>query len=59
MFFWEKDSVAAVKMETSWIGEFDASELEADGVAFGSFEDMFSAGPLSVPGEGGGVGYAS
>lgn len=53
VFFWEKDSVAAVNIETSCLGD-DASV--PNGMALGSFEDVFSAGPLSVPGEGGGVG---
>ena len=51
MFLWVKDSVAAVKIESSCMG--------VEGMALGSEEDMFSAGPSSVPGEGGGVGYAS
>ena len=70
VFFCVKASVAAVKMEISWVGgeaAFDmdlslpmASDPEdAEGMAFGSCEDVFSAGPFSVPGDGGGVGYAS
>lgn len=43
VFFWVKDSVAAVKMESSWMG-FSEEEGEA--------------GDSSEPGEGGGVGYA-
>ena len=58
-FFREKDSVAAVNIETSCIGDDASAPEEADGMALGSFEEVFSAGPLSVPGEGGGVGYAS
>lgn len=52
MFFWEKDSVAAVKIETSCLG--DDGELDAS-----VCEDAFEADSLSGPGEGGGVGYAS
>lgn len=44
VFFWVKDSVAAVKMESSWIG------LSEEGAG---------AGVSSEPGDGGGVGYAS
>ena len=66
VFFCVKDSVAAVKMESSWMGAW-ASRLafmasapeEAEGMALGSEEEVFRAGPLSVPGDGGGVGYAS
>lgn len=61
-----KDSVAAVKMDISWMGvpaELDVRCLRmasapdvAEGIALGSSEEVFSAGPLSGPGEGGGVG---
>lgn len=69
MFFCVNDSVAAVKIEISWIAllaELDARSLliasapdVADGIALGSFEEVFNAGLSSGPGEGGGVGYAS
>ena len=67
VFFCVNDSVAAVKIESSCIGDVDDSRPlpmasapeDADGMALGSEEDVFSAGPSSVPGEGGGVGYAS
>jgi hypothetical protein len=48
VFFRVKASVAAVNIESSCCG----SEV-------GFWEDVLSAGPSSVPGEGGGVGYAS
>lgn len=51
VFFWEKDSVAAMKIETSWVGvEGEGGE----GMAFGSWELVFGA--VSEEGEGGGVG---
>lgn len=55
VFFCVKDSVAAVKMESSWEGVLE----DADGVAFASCEDVFEGGPSFGPGDGGGVGYAS
>lgn len=68
VFFCVNASVAAVKIEISCSGADAEVELplpmasapeDADGMAFGSCDDVFSAGPSSVPGEGGGVGYAS
>ena len=72
VFFWVNDSVAAVNIESSMFGMsmFGMSEVardesaalapeEAEGIVLGSCEDAFNAGPLSLSGEGGGVGYAS
>src|SRR5690349_9508901 len=69
VFFRVNDSVAAVKIDSSWMGdvvELDVRFLpmasapeEAEGIALGSWEEVFRAGPSSKPGEGGGVGYAS
>jgi hypothetical protein len=66
VFFWVKDSVAAVKMESSVFGRPADRDLpiasapeEAEGMAFGSEEEVLKAGPPSLLGEGGGVGYAS
>ena len=70
VFFRVKASVAAVNIESSCCGsEVELEEErslpiaskpdEAEGMAFGSWEDELSVGPSSVPGEGGGVGYAS
>ena len=69
VFFCVKVSVAAVKMDISCTGPFEpaalrslliASVLElAEGMALGSSVEVFKAGPLSAPGDGGGVGYAS
>lgn len=55
VFFRVKASVAAVNIESSCCG----SEVELEGMALGSWDDVLSAGPSPVPGEGGGVGYAS
>ena len=61
MFFCVKDSVAAVKMESSCIGvvalrllPMASAPEDAEGMALGSEEDVLRAGPLSVPGDGGG-----
>lgn len=66
VFFCVKDSVAAVKMESSCVGAVAPRLLpmasapeDAEGIALGSEEDVLRAGPLSGPGDGGGVGYAS
>lgn len=70
VFFLEKDSVAARKMETSWVEDASVAVLRdwfiafapevLDGMALGSMEDVFIAGPVSLEGggDGGGVGYA-
>lgn len=72
VFFCEKVSVAAMKMETSWfccwacLLEVDDRDCDMastpeveEGIAFGSWDEVFSAGPESLAereGEGGGVG---
>jgi hypothetical protein len=64
VFFLLNDSVAAMKIEIScrWspppeaLAMLSAAEF-AEGIAFGSWLDVFNAGPLSLLGEGGGVGY--
>ena len=60
MFFCVKDSVAAVKMESSCIGvvalrllPMASAPEDAEGMALGSEEDVLRAGPLSVPGDDG------
>lgn len=65
VFFCVNVSVAAVNIESSICGVASlrsfpiASAPEgADGIAFGSCDEVFKAGPLSLPGDGGGVGYA-
>ena len=66
VFFCVNDSVAAVKIESSMSGMSEvawdepaaSAPDEAGGIALGSCEDVFNAGPLSLSGEGGGVGYA-
>jgi hypothetical protein len=70
VFFCVNVSVAAVNIESSTLGpedEFDellslliaSGPEEAEGMAFGSDDEVLRAGPPSVPGDGGGVGYAS
>ena len=61
VFFCVKDSVAAVKMESSCMGvvalrllPMASAPEDAEGMALGSEEDVLRAGPLSVPGDGGG-----
>lgn len=51
VFFCEKDSVAAMKMETSWEGREGEG---GEGMAFGSWELVVEAAPGD--GDGGGVG---
>lgn len=70
VFFCVNVSVAAVKIESSMFGvDPDVAEPplsfamasapeDAEGMALGSCEDVFSAGPSSLLGEDGGVGYA-
>lgn len=55
---WEKDSVAARKIETSWGGPLVLIVGLGEGLALGMEEEVFKAGPKSVSavGEGGGVG---
>jgi hypothetical protein len=63
VFFLLKDSVAAKKIDISCFCSFPPLALDmlsaaevADGIAFGSWLDVFNAGPLSLLGDGGGVG---
>lgn len=70
VFLRVKVSVAAVKMESSILGsggeevvedvergcDMASAPDEAEGMALGSWDDVFSAGPESKEGDGGGVG---
>jgi hypothetical protein len=50
---------AVVDVGASRLLPMASAPEDAEGMALGSDEDVLKAGLLSVPGDGGGVGYAS